>query len=309
MRRLDDIFTLGLDDSAEGVRNFLAVMSWGFPIRTPGEVHLTRTGTKIHKRDSALETYGSSDTRDFRRDLFVTGFRFQDDDNNTANWRPQGLSGSADAAASGSVDGRKFLLVGWYYIRKDGSEAGDVWPSVDGGITWVHPMRVSLVDVTSMDDISYRHILLVQPTGDGSSFEPAEGHCGGIVWYGRWLFVQGNTGLNVFDMDAIQDLSASNPDYAGSTQVGISGGVGHAAGYRYVVPRVMTYTVFLRHPRRRPLRNSGPGPNLRPAATRCRGVGGGTGVQRSEGAQLSRRCRSARGRLLGPRRLRAPLSP
>lgn len=232
MRRLDDIFTLGLDDSGEGLRNYLAVMSWGFPIRTPGEVRLTRTGTKIHRRDSALETYDSSDTRDFRRDLFVTGFRFQDDDDNTIMWRPQGLSGSADASTSGLVDGRKFLLVGWYYKVRDG-EDGDVWPEVDGGI-WAQPMRVSLVDVTSMDDISYRHILLVQPTADGSSFEPAQGHCGGIVWYGRWLFVQGDTGLDVFDMQAIQDLSASNPDYASSTRVGIVGGVGHAAGYRYV---------------------------------------------------------------------------
>lgn len=173
MRRLDDIFTLGLDDSGEGLRNYLAVMSWGFPIRTPGEVRLTRTGTKIHRRDSALETYDSSDTRDFRRDLFVTGFRFQDDDDNTITWRPQGLSGSADASTSGLVDGRKFLLVGWYYKVRDG-EDGDVWPEVDGGI-WAQPMRVSLVDVTSMDDISYRHILLVQPTADGSSFEPAVG--------------------------------------------------------------------------------------------------------------------------------------
>lgn len=249
MRRLQDVFTLRLDAltedggaSGEGIRNYFARLSWRFPVRAPGEVQLTRIGTRIYRNARGLDSTETQGTRRFNESLFQTGFSFQSDDLKSENWRPQGLSGSADAAGSGKVDGRKFLLVGWYYENRV-AEASDVWPEVDHGV-WKNPTRVSLVDVTSMNDVQYRHILLVRPTSDGTSFEPAEGHCGGVVWYGRWLFVTGSKQLHVFDMDAILDLSDSNPDFSSTTLVGNLDGVGHAAGYRYIIPLVMSYALI-----------------------------------------------------------------
>lgn len=128
--------------------------------------------------------------------------------------------------------------------------------------------RISLVDVTSMNEVMYRHILLVEPDftrakshvsaggvptlvespvpgyqGQGT-FRAVHTHAGGVVWYGRWLYVCGGSTVWVFDMEDIRDISAQNPSYASTRKMGWDAGDRryHAWGYRYILPAVHKFS-------------------------------------------------------------------
>ncbi|MEO7735661.1 MAG: hypothetical protein ABIY55_32200, partial [Kofleriaceae bacterium] len=47
----------------------------------------------------------------------ATAFTWQSGDNAVAYWIPQGLTGSFDAFATGQLDGKRVLLVSWYYDK------------------------------------------------------------------------------------------------------------------------------------------------------------------------------------------------
>lgn len=230
------------------------------PVR-PGDVNLSRDAVRIDATDPALP----QDTRS-GWSKFVMGFRFDaaDQEGGEEQWYPQGLSGSADAHESGVVDGRKFLVVSWYsrepgvdrplepLTRVGGADTGDFkFPEelLDRACS-----RISLIDVTDMDEIKYRHILLVEPvlTDGRADFVAAierndddtpkdVAHCGGCVWFGHWLYIASGDELMVFDMDLLSDIRAQNSKYDESTTVGYSGGRYHAFGYRYILPLMARY--------------------------------------------------------------------
>ena len=161
---------------------------------------------------------------------FHTGFEWNSGDDGVDYWYPQGLTGTATAYADGAYAGRKVAVVSWYHKPEEDS-AG----SPNKGV------RVSITDVTSMDDINYRLALLVEPYWNGSTpdFKAVPIHAGGIAWYRDFLFVADTSkGLRVFDMTRILQV-----------QTGQKGDIGlvseadayHAHGYKYVIPQMTRY--------------------------------------------------------------------
>ncbi|HLV42888.1 MAG TPA: hypothetical protein VKY37_11460, partial [Brumimicrobium sp.] len=69
-----------------------------------------------------------------------TGFIWDEEDNTTPNYRPQGVS-------TINTTNRKFIAVSWYGRKQENFENRGA--------------RISFVDITNMDSISYCHVLLV----------------------------------------------------------------------------------------------------------------------------------------------------
>lgn len=164
-----------------------------------------------------------------------TGFRWNDGDGAVDYWYPQGISGGSDARADSEVAGRRVLLVSWYHnIDRMPDD-----PPARG-------VRLSLVDITDVNSIHYRHLLLVTPTGDGDAVNFAAAntgdgdalHAGGISWIGDRLYVaETYVGFRVYDMSRVFAIPNTDDEAA----IGISGDEINAHGYRYVVPEIGRY--------------------------------------------------------------------
>src|SRR6266545_2812577 len=59
----------------------------------------------------------------------ATAFGWQSGDESVPYWIPQGITGSGDGADGGRVNGRRVLLVSWYYDR-----AQDAGSTVEKGV-------------------------------------------------------------------------------------------------------------------------------------------------------------------------------
>lgn len=171
----------------------------------------------------------SSRNSDRLRNHEWEGFRWNTGDENVSYWYPQGITGSSDGF--GAATARKYVLVSWYDNSDDRPTRG---------------VRVSLADVTDMDDVRYRHLLLVEPSGtpDSPDFGPvATGsggalHAGGIVWWEDLLYVADTTGgLRVFDLSNVMRTTHSD-----TARIGVAGARFDALGYGFAVPELMRYT-------------------------------------------------------------------
>lgn len=169
---------------------------------------------------------------------------FNDGDNATADWYPQGVTTVADMQADQQWGGGyQPVLVSWY----------DHNDNADGMVKGV---RVSFMN---RDTGAYRHVLLVYPrevsgiidydsvrvSQDNTSGDYTTAlHAGGIVWYGNHLFVADTArGFRVFDMRRIFDLGASeNGTTDGDHLVGYHQGTYYGYGYRYVMPQIGSWT-------------------------------------------------------------------
>ncbi len=187
------------------------------PVVTPGQVFADGN------RDADVVSRWSGATG------FARGFTWNAGDDSVDYWMPQGITGTFDADPGGLVEGRAGVLVSWHY---DPADAGT---SYDKGV------RISFADVSGSGAVTYRHALLVQPTGDGASasFEAVNVHAGGIAWYGPWLYVADTRhGLRVFDMRHILRVD-TDVDTIGCDSAGIC----RAWNYRYVIPQVTRYAM------------------------------------------------------------------
>ena len=156
------------------------------------------------------------------------GFRWNKGDERVRYWFPQGITSSADAVASGSVAGRKILLVSWYF-KPDVAKS-----KVDKGV------RISFCDITDPRNVRYRHVLLVDPymKSGQPDFRPVSMHAGGIVWYGRWLYVADTRkGFRIFDMAKIMQVTTGDKSKSGRDRRGRYQGF----NYRYILPQVASY--------------------------------------------------------------------
>ena len=139
------------------------------------------------------------------------GFRWNDADEATERWWPQGVTTSADATRTGEVAGRRLLVTSWYSKTVAGSN---------------HGSRITVVD---LDTLEYRHVLLVDPrtSPDGSvELVPLAVHAGGIVWCEEHLHVAGTRrGLFSFRMDDLMEMESTE----------------HTFGYRFVLPVSFAY--------------------------------------------------------------------
>lgn len=152
-------------------------------------------------------------------------FRWQNDDDASTAWIPQGITGTADAAASGQVGGKSAVLVSFY----DKAEGG----ATNEGV------RIAFVDTTAPAAPKYRFALLATPTGTPASpsFAPVRIHAGGIAWFGDFLYVADTTrGFRVFDLRHILRVSIA-------TAFGCGEGACSAANYKYVIPEVGKYQI------------------------------------------------------------------
>ncbi|RAL20733.1 hypothetical protein DL240_15560 [Lujinxingia litoralis] len=163
--------------------------------------------------------------------LGARGFRWNSGDEDVSYWYPQGITGSSDAEASGQVEGRRLIMTSWYHKT-------DARPTKGA--------RLSVADITDLNDVSYRHLLLVDPVEEGGqvNYTSAEYdggnalHAGGIVWWGRYVYVVDTTrGIRVYDLGRM--FRPSDTDDTGA--IGIRGGRSDAHGYLFAVPRIGRY--------------------------------------------------------------------
>lgn len=121
--------------------------------------------------------------------LKPSGFCWDKGDDTTADWVPQGVTGSGDADASGLVGGRRLIAASWHAPQ-------DKF------------VRISIADFTKpATKILYHHLLLVEPYVDSAgkpNFRgPANLHADGLLWYGDRLLVASGTRLQVYALDHI----------------------------------------------------------------------------------------------------------
>jgi len=147
----------------------------------------------------------------------VGGYVWQGRDRRTRNWLPQGITTSSDAygpdPTAGTVRGRHIVLVSWY--------ANHIWGFIFGS-------RISVMDCTDPESAPYRHVLLVNPKRlfGINWLLTIRVHAGGIVWYGKYLYVAGGQhGIRVFRLD---DLVRVRNRFRTKT-------------YRYVLPQFTAY--------------------------------------------------------------------
>lgn len=195
---------------------FAAISPAGFELRFEGLDELAQTHPAIGLA-SVLDAADlvTTDADERVGDLGgrrSSGYGFAAEDDRTEAWFPQGLTGSADASASGLVFGRRVHAVSWYSKRGEG-------------------VRISFVDLDARPRPRYRHVRLVQPAG-GERYERVRVHAGGIAWVGQRLFVADtNRGLRVFDTGRIV-----RPDGDGAyllPQVGAYRASGRAEGLAF----------------------------------------------------------------------------
>ncbi|TDD63152.1 hypothetical protein E1298_44070 [Actinomadura rubrisoli] len=239
-------FTLQVADNAGYLKSNVAGLDTALPNVGVGDImaEANRKGTVTNGAACNSAAVTDPDRPDDKPKVSVTkSFCWQndpngEDDRNTKNWYPQGVTTVADAQADQVWGGsNQPLLVSWYFKGGVGNTAKGT--------------RVSFIDPNTG---SYRHVLLAHPfhnsagnasytslrnnqtAGEGSSL-----HAGGMVWYGNFLYVADTArGFRVFDMRHIYDLKAAGDkgNVTDQDKVGRNDGVFYGYGYRYVMPEV-----------------------------------------------------------------------
>lgn len=212
-----------------------SLASYGF--KNIGELNLNRQA----QSSGYNNTYGFN----IPADRQVKGFKWNKGDQDTKDWRPQGITGFQQ-------NGKNYLLVTWY----------GVGPSNIPGVHNQHKgVRISLVDITNMSNISYRHILLVQNKANMSNtelyrpsntydqlegFAPVTIHAGGVAYYeGKIYVADTRLGLRVFDLNTF--LSATGD--TNKNKIGIeANGVFKAFDYGYILPQIGYYKITNANP-------------------------------------------------------------
>jgi hypothetical protein len=156
-------------------------------------------------------------------------YEWESGDEAVAYWIPQGITGSFDANATGVIDGRKVVLVSWYYEM-----SAEMGSTVDKGI------RIAIVDVTDPNAFAYRFALLVEPVEAVGfpTWRSVPFHAGGLAWIGDRLYVPITTGgFRVFDLSRMLQVDGLDDRIGRDAATGTY----YAHGYKYVIPQIATY--------------------------------------------------------------------
>ncbi|MFY0253832.1 hypothetical protein ACDQ55_07770 [Chitinophaga sp. 30R24] len=212
-----------------------SLSSYGY--KTPDQLSLNR--------DASTNGYNAVYGFNIPADNQVTGFKWNSGDEQTNEWRPQGITGF-------TWGGKKFLLVTWYGVD----------PGTVAGVNNQHKgVRISLVDITDMSKITYRHILLVQNAANMSNsslykasnsytqlatFCPVPIHAGGVACHAGKIYVADTKlGIRVFDLTKF--ISAKGDDT--ETRIGKeSNGDLKAFNYGYILPQTGYYKITNANP-------------------------------------------------------------
>lgn len=159
-------------------------------------LNLNRTATKLTTAQN--NNYPHSDW----------GFRWNSGDNSTLNWRPQGITGIKNSTLN-------FIAVSWYGRSDYGYDNRGA--------------RISFVDISDQNNLSYRHVLLVDE--NYNTFPDL--HAGGISYINDTLYVadsrSGNKFILRFDINQIKQVPSAD--------------LGNFYNYGYILQLVSTDTV------------------------------------------------------------------
>ncbi|MET8159981.1 hypothetical protein ABZT47_26760 [Sphaerisporangium sp. NPDC005289] len=181
----------------------VAALAGALPVRSLAAVLAAANRTAVRK--GATTAFGSMSPKP------ADWYCFEQGDNDTLDWYPQGITGSSEA---GRKDAQVFA-VSWYW-KPDGKAA-------ERGV------RISFLSTATR---KYRHVLLVEPV-KGADYKAINIHAGGLAWYGDLLYVADTgRGIRVFDTRNIYEVQGDDD------KIGKRGGAYHAFGYRYVMPQV-----------------------------------------------------------------------
>ncbi|HVI43216.1 MAG TPA: hypothetical protein VM802_00035, partial [Chitinophaga sp.] len=168
------------------------------------------------------------------------GFKWNSGDEQTNEWRPQGIAGF-------TWNNRKFLVVTWYGV--DNSTVPGVYNEHKG-------VRISIADISDMSNVTYRHVLLVQDSANMSNsllyhasnsytqlgaFCPVTIHAGGVACHAGKIYVADTKlGMRVFDLSKLIAVKSD----ATSSRIGIeSNGDLKAFNYGYILPQTGYYRI------------------------------------------------------------------
>lgn len=208
-----------------------SLLSYGF--KNPSQLTLNRVGT----------TSGYNSVYGFNIPAAnqVKGFKWNAGDEETTDWRPQGITGFTWGS-------KNYLLVTWYAIGPD---------DIDGVHNEHKGVRIALVDVTDMSNITYRLALLVQNKANATnkalydqpvntftqrdSFIPVTIHAGGVAYFNQKIYVADTgQGLRVFDLN---NFIAAEADPSKETIGKESDGTLKAFDYGYILPQTGYYKI------------------------------------------------------------------
>lgn len=163
---------------------------------TLASLNLNRTATRLTESNLPM--------------LAHTGFRWNENDNETLDWFPQGIAGINALTYAN----KKFITVTWYSKLDDDKNRG---------------VRISFVDVTDMSEpINYRHVLLVD-----TNYHPLKGlHAGGLVFRNNQFHVPDTKNGKIIRVFALNELfelnSCEQSEYF---------------DYRYILKQTSSYSV------------------------------------------------------------------
>ncbi|WP_144300357.1 hypothetical protein [Stackebrandtia nassauensis] len=153
-------------------------------------------------------------------ELKPTGFCWDSGDDTSADWIPQGVTGSGDADPSGTVDGRRLVAASWHYKEDDFA-------------------RISIADYTKpAEKLSYHHLLLVQPTADGNFQSVDNVHADGLMWVGDKLFLSTGVRMQVFSLEHIWKTRTDGGD---AGKIGLVGDDAYARWHGWAMPMIAEY--------------------------------------------------------------------
>ena len=105
------------------------------------------------------------------------GFRWNDDDQATERWWPQGITTSADASDTEDIDGRRLLVTSWYSKTRRAAATSAAGSPSSTSTPWsTATCCSSCPSATTTGEVELKPLLV---------------HAGGLVWCGPYLHVAG----------------------------------------------------------------------------------------------------------------------
>ena len=155
-----------------------------------------------------------------KAELRPTGFCWNAADDTSADWVPQGITGSGDADPSGTVNGRRLIAASWHYTKDEVA-------------------RISIADFSKPSKgITYHNLLLVQPTSNGNFASVENVHADGLMWFGNKLFLATGVRLQVYSLDHIWK---TRTDGGNAGKIGLVADGAYAHWHGWAMPMVAEY--------------------------------------------------------------------
>ncbi|GAA4059296.1 hypothetical protein [Actinomadura miaoliensis] len=236
-------FRLQVASNAEYLKSTVSRLDADLPNVGVGDIMAEANRTGGVRNGAACEPAAVTDADSDKTVSVSKSLCFEDGDNGTTDWIPQGVTTVADAQADQKWGtSNQPVLVSWYFAGSaptGNSQKGVRVTFIDPSTGRYRHVLLAHPYENSAGNASYTSVRTDQTAGEGNSL-----HAGGIVWYGNFLYVADTgRGFRVFDMRHIYDLTAagSKGNVTDKSKVGRIDGVFYGYGYRYVMPEVTVW--------------------------------------------------------------------